>query len=698
MRCALILAAAGAIILAGSRCNAAEEHSQHLADHPQMVRYDGHRALRITARTPRELLTVLALTDDVLTCEGAGIGTFDVRFSPEQYAAFLETRIQHEILIDDLQAHIDAWRADNEQRRQQDGGWYEAFRDLQEIEARLDQLAAAHPGLATISIIGQSLEERPIRMIRITGPAPTPPPDQRPAIVINGTQHSRESLSPMVSMYFIEHLLTHYATDPRIQAIVDGIDFHIIPMVNPDGYEHVWNTDPMWRKNRRENPGSTCGGVDLNRNWGFQWGLAGSSGDPCSQTFRGSAAIAEPETQAIVSVIDALGNQDRLRAHLDIHSAAQRFLSPWGYSYDRPPDLTVMDYLGQQMADAIAAHRGRIYPYGPGSQLLYIVSGGARDYSYGNYGAMSWTLELSGPGFYPPASEIFPVSVENASGLLALAEFFLSPTPTGACCIPWGCMEVDLWQCNLAAGRFVGDGAACAQASCPRQLTTGAANTALTSSSRGGIFLDLAASQMLDVIRIDTFFNNALGTPVEFEIWTYPGSYVGNDASAAGWALHDTVLVDANGPNAPTPLHLAAPIHIASGQTTGIYILAQSGHLRYTRENAQPTWFNDDLTLFSDRARSQPWGGSLFSPRTFAGTIFYTVASNCYANCDQSTTEPILNVDDFICFIGAFAHASALPHEQQVVSYANCDQSTTAPVLNVDDFLCFINEFAQGCP
>jgi hypothetical protein len=70
----------------------------------------------------------------------------------------------------------------------------------------------------------------------------------------------------------------------------------------------------------------------------------------------------------------------------------------------------------------------------------------------------------------------------------------------------------------------------------------------------------------------------------------------------------------------------------------------------------------------------------------------------CYANCDGSTHEPILNVGDFVCFVGQFAEATSLPHEQQVTHYANCDGSQTAPVLNVEDFQCFLTKFAQGCP
>jgi hypothetical protein len=59
---------------------------------------------------------------------------------------------------------------------------------------------------------------------------------------------------------------------------------------------------------------------------------------------------------------------------------------------------------------------------------------------------------------------------------------------------------------------------------------------------------------------------------------------------------------------------------------------------------------------------------------------------------------PILNVEDFICFVNQFTAALQLPHAEQVIHYANCDESTIAPMLNVDDFVCFMNHFAAGCP
>jgi hypothetical protein len=67
----------------------------------------------------------------------------------------------------------------------------------------------------------------------------------------------------------------------------------------------------------------------------------------------------------------------------------------------------------------------------------------------------------------------------------------------------------------------------------------------------------------------------------------------------------------------------------------------------------------------------------------------WTTHCACYANCDGSTAAPILNANDFQCFLNAFALGD---------SYANCDQSSTPPVLNANDFQCFLNQFAIGCP
>jgi hypothetical protein len=84
-------------------------------------------------------------------------------------------------------------------------------------------------------------------------------------------------------------------------------------------------------------------------------------------------------------------------------------------------------------------------------------------------------------------------------------------------------------------------------------------------------------------------------------------------------------------------------------------------------------------------------------PDTFGNyTIALTGACflGCYANCDGSTTPPILNANDFQCFLNAFA-GSLQPG--MFPGYANCDNSTAAPILNANDFQCFLNAYAAGC-
>jgi photosystem II stability/assembly factor-like uncharacterized protein len=57
----------------------------------------------------------------------------------------------------------------------------------------------------------------------------------------------------------------------------------------------------------------------------------------------------------------------------------------------------------------------------------------------------------------------------------------------------------------------------------------------------------------------------------------------------------------------------------------------------------------------------------------------------CYADLND---DGAVNVDDFTAFINLYAAQDPR---------ANCDQSTTHPILNIDDFICLINEVARGC-
>jgi hypothetical protein len=89
-----------------------------------------------------------------------------------------------------------------------------------------------------------------------------------------------------------------------------------------------------------------------------------------------------------------------------------------------------MNTLGQIIQTGMASVRGTIFPYGQGSVILYLANGVTRDYVYGTYGQMAWSIELSGNSFQPPVTEILPLCQEAFAGFLPLAEYYIPATPT----------------------------------------------------------------------------------------------------------------------------------------------------------------------------------------------------------------------------------------------------------------------------
>ena len=91
--------------------------------------------------------------------------------------------------------------------------------------------------------------------------------------------------------------------DSIVVGLLNKYEFHILPLVNPDGYEYSWTTMRLWRKNRNVNQFSSCIGVDLNRNFEYKWMVSGSSQQPCNDAYAGSSPASELETQAVQNAI-----------------------------------------------------------------------------------------------------------------------------------------------------------------------------------------------------------------------------------------------------------------------------------------------------------------------------------------------------------------------------------------------------------
>lgn len=153
----------------------------------------------------------------------------------------------------------------------------------------------------------------------------------------------------------------------------------------------------------------------------------------------------------------------------------------------------------------------------------------------------------------------------------------------------------------------------------------------VANNGSGGVFMDLtAATQNLNVLSFDTFFAAVAGTAGSVEVYVKSGTYVGSESTAANWTLSQTVGFTSAGTTTLANLLLSTPIALTAGQTTGVYLhgITVGNALRYNGTTALPpttTVSNADLTMFSSNTRTGAvaFGGSLFTPRTFAGNINY---------------------------------------------------------------------------
>ncbi|MFN0133165.1 MAG: hypothetical protein ACKVW3_11660, partial [Phycisphaerales bacterium] len=98
-----------------------------------------------------------------------------------------------------------------------------------------------------------------------------------------------------------------------------------------------------------------------------------------------------------------------------------------------------------------------------------------------------------------------------------------------------------------------------------------------------------------------------------------------------------------------------------------------------------PGWtLSQGLGVSGDGLHVVGWGQNPMGRQEAWLTVLTPELLWCAANCDNSTTAPALNVNDFVCFLNKFAAGDTT---------ANCDQSAALPSLNVNDFTCFLNAF-----
>lgn len=327
---------------------------------------------------------------------------------------------------------------------------YACYRTVEETFASIDTMVAHYPVLASSIDIGDSWRRvqdpgqgYPLRVLRLGNREAT---GKKPAMFAMSSVHAREYTPAELMTRFAERMLAGYGSDANATWLLDNFEFHLLLHSNPDGRKRAEQA-VLWRKNENINhcpqmngnpDGNSHPGVDLNRNFPFNWQPGGTGPQQCSAVYPGVGAASEPETQAIRDyVLDifpdtrpgtdltAAADPDTSGLFLDMHSYTGLVLWPWGVSVQSGNEMAFR-HLGRRLA--------WFNNYTPQQSVaLYPTYGTTVDFAYGERGVPALTFEL-GTAFFENCntfqSTILP---DNLAALDYAARSLHAPYR-----LPWG--------------------------------------------------------------------------------------------------------------------------------------------------------------------------------------------------------------------------------------------------------------------
>ncbi|VVC87334.1 unnamed protein product [Leptidea sinapis] len=284
------------------------------------------------------------------------------------------------------------------------------------MERFLKDLAEQYPNVTRLSSIGKTVEGRELYVLEVAqNPGKHIP--GKPEFKYVANMHGNEVIGRELLLLLAKYLCQQYSSgDHRVQSIVNTTRIHIMPSMNPDGYE----------RSRIRDYGSVHGranahDVDLNRNFPDQFGPTEDNTKP------------EPETEAVMSWSKSIPFV--LSANLHGGSLVAN------YPYDGnalmqdgaenlTPDNPVFVHLAHVYSDAHhkmhlgqpCRHSNEKFPEGiTNGAKWYVLAGGMQDWNYLHTNDMELTLEL-GCYKFPPASDLPTYWEDNRDALLAFIE------------------------------------------------------------------------------------------------------------------------------------------------------------------------------------------------------------------------------------------------------------------------------------
>ncbi|MCD8019212.1 MAG: hypothetical protein LUF92_06395 [Clostridiales bacterium] len=194
-----------------------------------------------------------------------------------------------------------------------------------ELKKDLKQLQKKYGEYCQVNIIGQSTDDRNLYEVVLGNP------DAKKHLVVIANLHAREYMTTQLCMKQIEYYLKNYnkkINGTKVSDVLENVAIHYVPSCNPDGtaisqfgfnairdktlrakLKKMGGSSKTWKANAR--------GVDLNRNWDIAFRKAGTPG---SSGYRGTKAASEPETKALVKMINSIEETGKIVGVISYHS------------------------------------------------------------------------------------------------------------------------------------------------------------------------------------------------------------------------------------------------------------------------------------------------------------------------------------------------------------------------------------------
>ncbi|XP_031626690.1 carboxypeptidase B-like isoform X2 [Contarinia nasturtii] len=325
-------------------------------------------------------------------------------------------------MIDTAEQHLHQWLQENppqkeiEQHQKRNGHslTWQAYHSFNDIVSFLKYLANKYSKLCTLQYIGTSHENRSLIVLKISNGNP-----RNKAIWIDGGIHAREWISPAAVTYIVNNFVQNWSKQP---AHVKNINWYILAVHNPDGYEYSRQIgNRLWRKNRNPNGFIRCAGVDLNRNYGFDWGKTGFIGDPCDDEYGGTCAFSEPETEAVRNFFEK--TNELFRAFLTFHSFGQCVLYPINTDFNEIDrrDLVQVVLKGVKQMQLVNKQVHTVET----DDTLYLSPGSSESWARSLGIEYAYTIELRDKGRYGfllPSNQIEVAAREAQAFILTVTQ------------------------------------------------------------------------------------------------------------------------------------------------------------------------------------------------------------------------------------------------------------------------------------